>query len=325
MNPHSVHPEFDWLFSDLFQRRLAFEKSRQNVFWSRQIRTFEVNPKVVEHWTTHIRIFREALVNPADAPLKVADEIPVTCPDFDAALFDYIAEVFAVVRLRAAGFDSFQILLRHKDKKTPDFRASRRGQLAAVEIKNLRAHDCVERVLPNLFYDRKLKGLDVNGIRLVVRRSFRDTLNGREKAKLAKVVDRIMDYPRGQVLSEPLSNRAYANFEITKGDGDAACIDSISVSDLTRGESVYEGLLRKISADVQSAIDQIYAPVVADCAVRVVAMRWDIPWVSLPIPAHLGSLVRSVFDNELRILGKSAELLIFSDYETYVLTSTLLE
>lgn len=309
----TIHPEFDWLFGALFEERLAFEKAHPEVFWSCQIRKFAVKQNVVDYWVRLIRKYREALVNPADAPLKVADELPVTSRDFDASLFDSFAEVCAVVRLRAAGFESFQVLLRDKDKKTPDLRASRWGQPAAVEVKNLRAHDCVELFLPKLFYDRKLKGLDVGGIRLIVGRSFRGTLTEPEKEKLEHVVDRITEFPRDENLLESLSDRASAHFRVVKGKGDAIGMHGISVSDLSTDDS-HEGLLRKIADNIRTATCQLYAPVVSDVASRVIAMRWDIPWVKLPISAE-PSQVRAIFEKEQRRLGKSTDLLIFSDYD----------
>jgi hypothetical protein len=125
----------------------------------------------------------------------------VDCPDFDAALFDSYAEIGAVPKLGTRGFDSFEVLVRpggSRSPKTADLKASRHGEVAAFDVKNLRAHECVETYLPKVFEDLRLKGQDMSGLRLVVQRSSRDTLDGKEKGELAKIVEAIRDYPRNE-------------------------------------------------------------------------------------------------------------------------------
>jgi hypothetical protein len=91
---------------------------------------------------------------------------------------------------------------------------------------------CIETLLPKLFLDHELKGREhVSGIRLVVRRSFLETLNRQEREALMKILFRLKQYPRNEDVAENLSERAVAHFRIADGAG-AMCSDDISARDL---------------------------------------------------------------------------------------------
>ena len=120
-------------------------------------------PNPANHWPAGSAT-TETLCKPGRGPRKLADELKVDCPDFDAALFDWYAEIGAVPKLGTRGFDSFEVLVRpggSKSPKTADLKARRHGEVAAFEVKNLRAHECVETYLPKLFEDLRLKGQDM--------------------------------------------------------------------------------------------------------------------------------------------------------------------
>jgi hypothetical protein len=134
--------ELQWLYGDLFLRRIEFERNHREVLWSQMIRKFYGRANPANYWAGLICDYRNALVNPDEAPRKLADELKVDCPDFDAALFDSYAEIGAVPKLRMLGFDSFEVLVRpggSKSPKTADLKARRHGEPAALEVKNLRS------------------------------------------------------------------------------------------------------------------------------------------------------------------------------------------
>jgi hypothetical protein len=98
------------------------------------IRKLYGQPNPANHWASRIGDYRNALANPDEAPRKLADELKVDCPDFDAALFDSYAEIGAVPKLGTRGFDSFEVLVRpggSKSPKTADLKARRHGEVAA--------------------------------------------------------------------------------------------------------------------------------------------------------------------------------------------------
>jgi hypothetical protein len=317
--------ELQWLYGDLFLRRIEFERNHHEVLWSQMIRKICNRPNVATHWADLVRDYRSVLVNPDEAPRKLADELPVDCNDFDAALFDSYAEIGAVPKLRTLDFDSFEVLLRpggSKSPKTADLRARRQGESAALEIKNLRAHECVETYLPKLFEDLKLKGQDMSGLRLVVQRSSRDTLDDQEKGELAKIVEAMRDYPRNENIMVQLSERAAARFRIEDGSGDAICSDGILVSELIGSVRDFDCLLRKIVADLQRAAKQLYSPVVSDAKVRAAVMRWDIPWFKTTVPGRLQQVAAEILQGALTGLPSQIDLHVFSDYR-FDLFSTL--
>src|ERR1700694_4855302 len=98
--------ELQWLYGDLFLRRIEFERNHREVLWSQMIRKIFNRPNVANHWPALIRDYQNVLVNPHEAPRKLADELPVDCHDFDAALFDSYAEIGAVPKLGTLGFVS---------------------------------------------------------------------------------------------------------------------------------------------------------------------------------------------------------------------------
>ena len=60
--------------------------------------------------------------------------------------------------------------------------------------------------------------------------------------------------------------------------GDAICSDGILVSELISGTSDFDGLFRKIVANLQKASEQLHSPVVSDNKLRAAVLQWDIPW-----------------------------------------------
>lgn len=317
-----LHTDLEWLFGDLFAQRIEFESTHRDVFWSQMIRKIQTIPKLAANWAKFISDYRTALANPEVAPRKIADELKLNTKDFDAALFDSFAEISAVPRLQRLGFDSFEVQMRRVSEKTPDFKALRNRKDAAFEVKNLRAHECVEILLPKFFEDRRLKGQDMSGIRLVVKRSFRDTLIPAEQGALVRIIERVKDYPRNQDIVENLSERAVANFRVIDGQGDVMCSDDITVSDLVGDIGEFRGLFNKINLDFAHAVKQLYSPAASNAQLRVAVMRWDIPWFRLIAPAELQRVASKIFQRELRRLAKPVDLFVFSDYQ-FELFSTL--
>jgi hypothetical protein len=196
------------------------------------------------------------------------------------------------------------------------------GENTALEIKNLRAHECVETYMAKVFEDLRLKGQDRSGLRLVVQRSFRDTLEEKEKQAVSKIVETIRDYPRNENIAVQVSERAAARFRIVDGSGDAICSDGILVSELIGSVSEFEGLFRKIVSDLQRAARQLYSPAVSKAKVRVGVMRWDIPWFRTTVPGHLQQVAAEILQRALSEFASPIDLHVFSDYE-FDLFSTL--
>lgn len=317
--------DLQWLYGDLFLQRIEFERNHREVLWSQMIRKLYGLPNMVSYWAGLIRDYRNILVNPDEAPRKLADELKIDCPDFDAALFDSYAEIGALPKLRTLGFDAFEVLVRpggSKSLKTADLKASRHGEPAALEVKNLRAHECVETYLPKLFEDLKLKGQDMSGLRLVVQRSSRETLDQQEKQALTKIVEAIRNYPRNENITVQLSEQKTARFRIVDGSGDAMCSDGINLDELIGSVSDFDGLFRKIVADLQRAAKQLYSPFGSDAKFRVVVMRWDIPWFKTAVPGNLQPVAAEILQRALAELPSPIDLHVFSDYE-FDLFSTL--
>jgi Holliday junction resolvase len=322
----SQRPELQWLFGTTLNERLEFEVHNRNVFWSRLVRLLQSDPAAERVWAGYIAAYRDTLFNPQDAPSKVRSDIVIRASDFDGELLDAFSEWIACVKLSQLGFDSFRVVVPPANVKkappTPDFLAIHDGEHAAIEVKNLRAHECVESVMPDIFYDEKLKGLPFAGLRLVVLRSFRGSLNDDEKQRLRTIVRNLSAYPMSQVCRERLSARAEAVFKIIPGNGTAMCSDFIGLSDLDRDVDAYAGLLNKIRLNARKALIQLHSPLAKPAKTRVVAMRWDVPFVSMPWPATLTDAVLGVFTDAQREVGLTAHVHVFTDHD-YVLASTL--
>jgi hypothetical protein len=317
--------ELQWLFGDLFLRRLEFERNHPDqVLWSQTIRKLYTRPNMANYWDALIREYRNCLLNAHDAPRKFADELQVDSRDFDSAFWDCYAEIGAVPQLHKLGFDSFEVLLRPggpNSSKTADLKAKRHGEPAALEIKNLRAHECVETYLVKVFEDFRLKGQDMSGLRLVVQTSFRATLEEPEKQSLRKIVQTIRNYPRNENLTEQLSERAVARFRIEDGPGNAFCRDGIILDELIGSISDFDGLFRKIVSDLQKAMQQLHSPAVSDAKVRAAVMRWDIPWFNMTVPGHLQQVAGEILRPALAELSNPIDLHVFSDYDWDLFTT----
>ena len=107
--------------------------------------------------------------------------------------------------------------------------------------------------MPELFYDRKYRTQDLNQIRLIIKRSFRETLDCGEKEKLRAIIDNIHNYQFELDHVESLSSRASASFKVVRGDGDVNIQDCISISDFL-AESNNDGLLNKVTSDFEKAL-----------------------------------------------------------------------
>jgi hypothetical protein len=318
--------EFGWLFGDILERRRAFEQQNPDVLWSGLLWKLQSNLQVQDYWANCIATYRDSLQNPDDAPAKAASEIVVKAGNFDDEMKDAYSEWIASINLRQKGFDSFKVIVPpggvKKQLSTPDFLAECRKGAAAIEVKNLRAHECVEEVMPDLFLDELIKGRSFSAIKLVVLRSFRGTLNKDEMKRLRRIVQHLLEYELDKTHTEDLSDRAEAVFKIVEGDGSAMCQDFIGINDLKSGMDVYAGLLNKIRVHTCKALGQLYSPMTAGTVTRVVAMRWDVPYVSIPWSSELSQAVMDTFDDAQRVVGLKADLHIFTDYK-HVLASTL--
>jgi hypothetical protein len=90
-------------------------------------------------WNRMIERYRFLLINPDEAPRKVAKEVNLNAPlreHCDGRLNDLYAEILAVVTLGEQGYRDFEVVL--EEERAPDFRARKGEASALVEVKNLR-------------------------------------------------------------------------------------------------------------------------------------------------------------------------------------------
>ncbi len=59
----SVRNELEWLFGDLFTRRIEFEASYRESAPSQMIQTIQKNMATADSWSAFIRNYRNALLN----------------------------------------------------------------------------------------------------------------------------------------------------------------------------------------------------------------------------------------------------------------------
>ena len=71
--------------------------------------------------------------------------------------------------------------------------------------------------------------------------------------------------------------------------GDALCSDGILVSELINGMSDFDGLFRKIVANLKKASEQLHSPVVSDNKLRAAVLQWDIPRFKQRYPVNFSS------------------------------------
>jgi len=288
--------DLDWMFDDLLSRRRAFEIENPQIRWSKLVELLRSNQATIDAWGRQIAAFRATLINPELAPIKAASEIQVDACDFDGQLLDSLAEWMAPAKLKPFGFNSFTVLVPppiRNPPRTPDFSALHAEDEAVVEVKNLRAHECVESAMLRSFYELKRKGADFSGIRLVVKRSFRGTLDANQQTELAAIVAKIRTYPFDVINRVPLSNGAEVTFQVVRGEGDAMGMDHINLDDLQNDADAYTGFLHKIRDK------------------------------SVLFPATLSEAVLNTFQEiKTAVGGVNAELFVFTDHD-YVLASTL--
>jgi len=317
----SLHNPLDWLFGDIFSRRLEYEAQHPEVLWSRLIRSLRQDLRAATPWCELIEAYRAVLLEPAAAPVKIAEDLQLATYDFSGKLLDAFAEVLAVLQLAKLGASQFEMVARIVDQKTPDFLCLFNGCRTAVEVKNLRSHDFAEKVMLDLFLDAQLKAGKEAALQLVTHRSDRSWLKRNEIREMATLVERLPTFAPDVTHRVSLSTGVAVVFHLQRG-GNAHSEDAISLDDLRSDYSLREGLSAKVRRTAAAAVPQLFSSALTNIEQRLLAMRWDIPWYGLPFPEDLADTVRAALDREFQGCAGAVQKLIFTDFEYILLAPT---
>lgn len=311
----------DWLFGDLFRRRLDYEADHKDVEWSHKIR--EMTKARLDIWEKAIAEYHSHLDDPSSAPKKVSDELCENSKDFDDSLLDMLAEVWAVNRLADLGFTAFRPVGRRIGKKTFDFKCERNGVKAAVECKNLREHRHAANMLQRYFKDSCFKNPRRYNFGIVIYRSYRDTLSRVQEDAIKKLALRLPELPKNKRLHWELPEGACVVFELRPHARGIICRDFVSIEDLEAGDPWLEAFENKVSKTFEKARSQLCIPQ-SDRQLGIVAVLWNLPYFSMPIPASLNNLVIRQAET---LLGKWANVaaLIFTGYSLDLLNTIPLD
>ena len=302
-----------WLFGDLLERRREFESMHSGVLWSRLARALITGSRTADHWRQWVAAYRAVLISPDEGPIKIAGDLNIDAYDFSAKLLDAFAEIASVVHLSRQGAAAFRPIPCSPLLKTPDFICQWAGIETAVEVKNLRAHDFIEKVMLDLYLDAGLKSGHELKRSLVMQRSDRGWLSKDDVVELRALGQRLSECAAGHVHRGTLrSGKAFA-FRLEEG-GDSRAEDAITVEDLARDDAFRDGLLKKVTRVTTEALDQLLSPSVKHAGRRVVAMRWDIPWYGILQPADLPEAVRQAISLALSGAPQPVEAIFFNDF-----------
>src|SRR5688572_8228564 len=89
-----------WLLNGILDRRLELETVTPSLLRSRWARLLKSDATMQGNWARFIAEYRKVLLNPDEAPGKVAMDLAVVAPDFDGELADTLAELLACTTLR---------------------------------------------------------------------------------------------------------------------------------------------------------------------------------------------------------------------------------
>jgi hypothetical protein len=304
-----------WLFGDALDQRLRYEQSDLLAGPSRLPRLLLSHQKLRLNWGNWIASYRACLRNPADAVLKVAEDLQIKCRDFDNNLLGILAEIFAVLRLADHGASDFIALLRQPHKKMPDFRCLLGGQSAAVEVKNLRQHRFAEAVMLEAYHDSTV----MNGVNprfaLVMLPCNRDALgrNGEGEEEVRGLVARINQYRPQVDHTVELPGGKVVRFRLEEG-GDSRDESDITLDDLHNDELLkpeFRGKIKRIAAE---ALEQLQSASVQDVERRIIALRWELPFYDMLRSPGIAELLRADLEPVLVAGDKPVEVLIFSDF-----------
>ncbi len=153
------------------------------------------NPSAVRAWNAWISEFRSALRNPEDAVRKADVELG-TSPA--RRIDDFMAEVFAVLRLSRSGYKDLELVLAEREP-TVDYIARNAARRVRIEVKRLQeAQDIIRNVASARWNECQSKDPKSFNFRAALSHSYHGPLSDAAISKLRNVIDQFPDRASGK-------------------------------------------------------------------------------------------------------------------------------
>ena len=153
------------------------------------------NPPAVRAWNAWISEFRNVLRNPDDAVRKANAELS-TGPA--KRIDDFMAEVFAVLRLSRSGYEDFEVVLQEK-LPTVDYVARNAGKRVRIEVKRLQeAQDIIRSIASARWRECQSKAPQRFNFRAILSHSYHGPLSDAAISKLKNVIDQFPERATGK-------------------------------------------------------------------------------------------------------------------------------
>jgi hypothetical protein len=292
-------------------------------------------------WNYWIRDYRSTLINPAVAQQKAVIDLRAGETDAENKLRSFLAEVFAVLHLKKAGYRNFEVILPPPDrtarKKTPDYLAEFEGKKARIEVKNLREpDDLVRNVAKQRWKERQDAEPERYNFRAVLRLSERGRISEVAIARLHNIIDHFPERKEGRVeevldggvkiVIERADKRVVSAtglqgliltqmFEGGDKPGQLVIQSTIKEEDLEFDLPEFQGFLIKVLRVVAEATPKFFGSAGGEDTKNVLFLNWEPPdiLVSAQLPAYTQEKIKELFadfdlDLDLVISFKAPEL-----------------
>jgi hypothetical protein len=301
----------NWLLGDLLRARAA------EPHWYRcvPLQQLERNLDAQNSWNALIRTCRASLAAEGEAQQRARELLNPRIPEFDAKLDDFVAELIAIWQLGREGAGEFHFL-DTTEQKSPDLRAERGGQQLYVEVKNLREPDSIELAAFRRWHANQTR--DPESFRFDVEIDYGaepGNLTAPQREALDAAVDGLSARPRPSSFIVTLPGGLPVTFNTTDGPGIMSSGGpGVLLDDKYYADNAQRLILKSIE-QIRKALSQLYNSSIPDEAIKVLFLRWKVPWDLAVGPSPIRDTVREGLQDFLGQFFPRLELRIVHNYD----------
>lgn len=301
----------NWLLGDLLRARAA------EPHWYRcvPLQQLERNLGGQNRWNALIRTCRASLAAEAEAQQRARELLNPRCLEFDSKLDDFVAELIAIWQIAREGAGQFHFL-DTTEKKSPDLMAERGGQQLFVEVKNLREPDSIELTTFRRWHANQTHELDRFRFNVEIDYGAEPSnLSALQREALERAIDGLPDRPRPGSLEVSLPEGLRVTFNMVDGPGTMSSGGAgVLLDDKYYADNAQRLILKSIE-QIRKALSQLYNSAVPHQAVKVLFLRWKVPWDLAVGPGTIRDTVRDELQNFLGRFFPRLELRIAHNYD----------
>jgi hypothetical protein len=248
-------------------------------------------------WNAWIDEFRQLLINPEEAPPKVAGDLRSKGDEVEDKLRAVAAEVQATIELRNRGFSEFSVI-PPSPIAMPDFEAQFAGKKARIEVKNLREPmDHVRMVASGEWAKQRKLAPDRYNFNATLRHTHRGTISRAAESRLRNIIAQFPDMtgPAIETLDDDVEIRlerlgdlgnspeAWMHKQLLQDEnaGRIVVVSTVREEHLEFRANELQALFLKAIRIVVSAQPKFFSKetLATDAVVNVIALRWESPEV----------------------------------------------